>query len=66
MANENLSITMQRFKLGEATILELKDAQLSSEASVTRLANTLYEAKMAETELLFLTGGLTKQFFIAK
>lgn len=60
MATENLSITMERFKLSEATILELKDAQLSSEASVTRLANTLYDAKTAETELLFLIGRLVK------
>jgi len=60
MAGEYLYITMERFKLNEATILELKDAQVSHEASVIRLANTLYDAKTAETELFFLTGRLIK------
>lgn len=60
MAQEYVAITMERFRLNEATILELKDAQQSIEASVTRLANTLYEAKNAETELLFLIGKLVK------
>lgn len=60
MANENLSIMLQRFKLGEATILELKDAQQVNEASTVRLANTLYDAKTAETDLLYLTGKLIK------
>jgi outer membrane protein len=60
MANENLTIMLQRFKLGEATILELKDAQQVNEASTSRLANTLYDAKTAETELLYLTGKLIK------
>ena len=58
LALENLNITMQRFKLNEATLLELKDAQQINEASVTRLANTLFDAKTAEAELLFLSGKL--------
>lgn len=60
MTVENLKIIMERFKLGEATILELKDAQQSSENSLTRLANTMYDAKTAETDLLFIVGGLIK------
>jgi outer membrane protein TolC len=60
MADENLTIMLKRFKLGEATILELKDAQQVNEASTSRLANTLYDAKTAETELLYLTGKLIK------
>jgi len=60
MAEEYVDITMERFRLNEATILELKDAQQSIEASVIRLANTLFEAKIAETELLFLTGKLVR------
>ena len=60
MANENLTIMLKLFKLGEATILELKDAQQVNEASTSRLANTLYDAKTAETELLYLTGKLIK------
>ena len=60
LAMENLTITMERFKLNEATLLELKDAQQLNEASIIRLANTLFEAKNAETELLFLSGKLVK------
>ncbi len=60
LAMENLNITMERFKLSEATLLELKDAQQLNEASITRYANTLFEAKNAETELLFLSGKLVK------
>lgn len=60
LAMENLTITMERFKLNEATLLELKDAQQLNEASITRLANTLFDAKNAETEMLFLSGKLVK------
>ncbi|MBC7426381.1 MAG: TolC family protein [Bacteroidia bacterium] len=60
MSNENLQITTERFKLNEATILELKDAQQINEASLLRLADILYIAKTAETELMFMTGQLVK------
>lgn len=58
IAAEHLSIMAQRFKLGEATILELKDAQQLNEASISRLANSLFEAKTAETEILLMIGEL--------
>lgn len=58
IAAEHLSIMAQRFKLGEATILELKDAQQLNEASTSRLANSLFEAKTAETEILLMIGEL--------
>jgi len=60
LSNENLNIMSLRFKLNEATILELKDAQQANEDCVTRLANTYYDAKAAETDLLYLVGKLIK------
>lgn len=60
LAAENLNIITQRFKLGEATTLELKDAQQLNEASISRLANSLFEAKNAETELLLMVGELNR------
>ena len=58
IAEEYLYIMTQRFRLNEATILELKDAQQSNETSLLRLVNTQYEAKTAETELKYLIGNL--------
>jgi len=60
LAAENLNIMAQRFKLAEATILELKDAQQLNEAATTRLANSLFDAKTAETELRMLIGNLVQ------
>ncbi|MEI2695277.1 MAG: TolC family protein [Saprospiraceae bacterium] len=56
LAVENLSIMEQRFKLGEATTLELKDAQQLNEASIASLANALFDAKFAETQIHLLLG----------
>ncbi|MDQ3141704.1 MAG: TolC family protein [Bacteroidota bacterium] len=60
MAEENLSISLERLKYSTISILELKDVQQSFEDSLVRLANANYEAKKAEIELLFLVGGLVK------
>ncbi|MBK7359802.1 MAG: TolC family protein [Saprospiraceae bacterium] len=60
LAAENLNIMAQRFKLADATILELKDAQQLNEAATTRLANSLFDAKSAETELRMLIGNLVQ------
>ena len=53
LAAENPNIITQRFKLGEATTLELKDAQQLNEASISRLANSLLKLK-TETELFLM------------
>ncbi len=58
LAKENIEISLQRMRLGEATSLEVRLAQQDFEQSATRLINFLYNLKMAETRLKQLTGEL--------
>ncbi|HVN57012.1 MAG TPA: TolC family protein [Bacteroidales bacterium] len=51
LAKENLSITMERLRLGQTTSLELHQAQESYVNSLTRLTNFKYFLKVAETKL---------------
>ena len=46
-----VDLSFQRFKLSEATILELREAEKSFEEAGYRLINLLYAAKTAEIEL---------------
>lgn len=52
------SLVGQRYQLGQATILDLQDAQRSFEDAGYRLININYNAKIAEIELLRLSGKL--------
>ena len=54
-----LDLTLFRFKLRQATILEVKSAQQSFEESGFRLVNLNYAAKSAEIELKRLANQLT-------
>jgi outer membrane protein TolC len=56
LATESLDIVKERFRLGVANTLELKDAQTVYDQSANRRALALYEAKIAELNLRFLTG----------
>lgn len=58
MAKENLEISLQRMRLGEATSLEVRLAQNDFEQSATRLTNFQYNLKIAETKLKQLMGEL--------
>jgi outer membrane protein TolC len=58
LARENLNITLETFKRGAVTFIELRTAQQSLEDAYNRLINARYVAKVAETELLRLNGGL--------
>ena len=58
MAKENLEISLQRMRLGEATSLEVRVAQNDFEQSATRLTNFQYNLKIAETKLKQLMGEL--------
>jgi outer membrane protein TolC len=49
---------MQKFNLGQATILDVKAAQTSYENAAYLLVNLLYSAKVAEIELKQLTYSL--------
>lgn len=58
MATENVSIMLERYRLGESTTLELREAQQSLEDAQLRLVNTRYDLKLSETLLLKLSGNL--------
>ncbi len=60
LAKENLYITLESFKRSANTFIELRTAQQSLADAYNRLINARYLAKIAETELLRLNGGLLK------
>ena len=60
LANEVMQVAMERYRLGGASNLELKDAQRSYEEAQSRLVNARYDAKLAETDLMQLNGMLVK------
>ena len=60
LARENVMIALESFKRGVATFIELRTAQQSLAEGYNRLIAARYNAKIAETELLRLNGGLLK------
>lgn len=60
LAKENVVIALESFKRGIATFIELRTAQQSLADGYNRLITARYNAKIAETELLRLNGGLLK------
>lgn len=58
LANESLFIVKERFRLGVASTLELKDAQTVFDQRANNKALALYQAKVAEINLMYLTGQL--------
>lgn len=60
LAKENVYIALEGFKRGITTFIELRTAQQSLADAYNRLINARYLAKVAETELLRLNGGLLK------
>ncbi len=60
LAKENVSIALESFKRGVVTFIELRTAQQSLAEAYNRLIAARYNAKVAETELLRLNGGLLK------
>jgi outer membrane protein len=59
-ANELITISMERYKLGKATLLETKETQKNFEDAQVRYINSLYDAKLAETQLMRANGTLIK------
>lgn len=51
LAEENLNIALEKFKLGGSTILELNDAQQRYDNALNRYVNAFYNVKMAELEI---------------
>jgi len=60
LAKENVSIALESFRRGVATFIELRTAQQSLADGYNRLIAARYIAKVAETELLKLSGSLLK------
>lgn len=58
LARENLEISLQRMRLGEATSLEVRMSQSDFEQSATRLTTFKYNVKLAEAKLKQLLGEL--------
>lgn len=60
LAKENVSIALQRFKLGASTYIELHEAQVSLGEAYDRLIAARYNTKVAETDLLRLQGKIVE------
>jgi outer membrane protein len=60
LAQQSIEIAMERFRLGRANVLELRQIQKSYEDVLLRRIAALYEAKIAEIELQRWRGELTK------
>jgi outer membrane protein TolC len=58
LAKENIFIALESFKRGVTTFIELRTAQQSLAEAYSRLISARYNAKLAETELLRLSGSL--------
>ncbi len=59
MSDALLNLVMDRFKLGEATIVDVKQAQQSFETAGFRLTSLKFSAKIAEIELKRLSNQLS-------
>ena len=58
LANENLSLAMERFRAGTIDELRLKDAQQSNVEAQNRLVNSKFVAKLSEVYLKRISGQL--------
>ncbi len=58
IAEENLSISLEKFRLGGSSILELNEAQRAYDTALNRLVNAQYNIKISELDLLRLSGTL--------
>lgn len=58
LANDLLQLTLQRYQLSQATIIEVREAQRSFVEAGYRLVNLAYAAKVAEIELKRLSSEL--------
>ena len=58
IAREALSLATQRYRLGLSSIVEVTQSEVAVTAGETRLAETQYDAKIAEARLQYAIGGL--------
>jgi len=60
LAEENLSISVEKFKLGDSTILEVNEAQRTYDTALNRLVTAEYSVRISELALLLLSGSLVR------
>lgn len=60
VAVENRDATMERYRIGSISAFDVKEAQRSLTTAQNRLVQALFDAKVSETTLLRLSGGLVK------
>ena len=61
IANQNLDITLEKYRLGSIAPLELREAQRNSIDATSRYVEIQYQAKLAEITLKELSGTLNIQ-----
>lgn len=61
IANENLDITLEKYRLGSISPLELREAQRNSIDAITRFLDAQFQAKLTEIGLKELSGTLNVQ-----
>ncbi len=61
LARQNVEIAFERYRVGNATSYEFREVQRNTVAAETRLIEAEYNAKLAEIELLRLSGGLLEE-----
>ena len=59
-SKELLTISLERYRVGKANLLETIETQKNLEDTQVRYINALYAMKVAETELLRTNGSLVK------
>ena len=59
IAKQNLSITLEKFRIGTITTIEFRTAQLNYVNSKVRYSNSQFQAKLSEIALKELAGNLT-------
>ncbi|MEM6320865.1 MAG: TolC family protein [Bacteroidota bacterium] len=60
IAEENLSISLEKFRLGGSTILELNEAQRTYDIALNRLVNAQFNLRISALDLLRLSGTLVE------
>ncbi|WP_256012718.1 TolC family protein [Desertivirga xinjiangensis] len=58
IARQNLDITMEKYRLGSISQVEIRDAQLNYVNASVRFSNAQYQAKLAEITLKEISGNL--------
>nr|MCU0353371.1 TolC family protein [Cytophagales bacterium] len=60
VAEQNVTIALERYKIGVTTLLEVQDVQRNAVAASSRLISAVFNAKLAETELLRLSSQIVQ------